>query len=44
VVRVPEWTNDAWMEECPVSDAVDAFDGWHPAVTEMVGATDVGAR
>ena len=44
VVRVPKWTNDEWMEECAVSDAVDAFDGWHPAVTEMVGATDVGAR
>jgi salicylate hydroxylase len=44
VVRVPEWTNDAWMEECAVSDAVDAFAGWHPAVTEMVGATDVAAR
>jgi salicylate hydroxylase len=44
VVRVREWTNEAWMEECPVSDAVDAFAGWHPAVTEMVGATDVGAR
>ena len=44
VVRVPEWTNDAWMEECTVSEAVDAYAGWHPAVTEMVGATDVGAR
>ena len=44
VVRVPEWTNEAWMEPCAVSDAVDAFAGWHPAVTEMVGATDVGAR
>ena len=32
------------MEECAVSDAVDAFAGWHPAVTEMVGATHVGAR
>ena len=44
VVRAPEWQNDAWMEECAISDAVDAFAGWHPAVTEMVGATDVGAR
>jgi salicylate hydroxylase len=44
VVRAPEWTNDAWMEECPVSDAVDAFAGWHPAVTEMVGAPEAGAR
>ena len=44
VVRVPEWTNEAWMEECAVSDAVDAYAGWHPAVTEMVGGTDVGTR
>ena len=44
VVRAPEWTNEAWMEHCAVSDAVDAFAGWHPAVTEMVGATDVGTR
>jgi salicylate hydroxylase len=44
VVRVPEWTNETWMEECDVGDAVDAFAGWHPAVTEMVGATPVGAR
>ena len=32
------------MEPCAVADAVDAFAGWHPAVTEMVGATDDGAR
>jgi salicylate hydroxylase len=32
------------MEECETGDAVDAFAGWHPAVTEMVGATEVGAR
>ena len=44
VVRVPEWTKVTWMEECAVSDAVDAFAGWHPAVTEMVGSTNVGAR
>jgi len=44
VVRAPEWTADTWMEECEVSDARDAYEGWHPAVTEMVGATDVGAR
>jgi salicylate hydroxylase len=44
VVRVPEWTNTTWMEECAASDAVDAFAGWHPAVTEMLGATNVGAR
>ena len=44
VVRVPEWTADTWMEACEVNDAVQAYEGWHPAVTEMVGATNVGAR
>ena len=44
VVRVPEWTNAAWMEECAVGDVVDAFAGWHPAVTEMVGAIKAGVR
>src|SRR3954471_3965023 len=44
VVRVADWTSETWMEPGAVSDAVDAFAGWHPAVTEMVGATDVGGR
>jgi salicylate hydroxylase len=44
VVRVPEWTSETWMEHCAVDDAVDAFTGWHPAATEMVGATPVGTR
>jgi salicylate hydroxylase len=44
VVRVRKWTNPAWMEECAVADAVEAFAGWHPAVTDMIGATNVGAR
>ena len=44
VVRVPEWTNEAWMEKCPISDAVDAYAGWHPAVAEMVSAPNSGAR
>jgi salicylate hydroxylase len=44
VVRVAEWTKAAWMEECAVTDAVDAFAGWHLAVTEMVGATKAGTR
>ena len=44
VVRVPQWKSEAWMEPCATSDVVDAFAGWHPAVTEMVGATEAGAR
>ncbi len=27
VVRVPQWANEAWMEECATRDAVDAFAG-----------------
>jgi salicylate hydroxylase len=38
VVRQARWTAEAWSEQCRVEDAVAAFDGWHPAVTEMVGA------
>jgi salicylate hydroxylase len=44
VVRVDAWTAEGWMEPCPVQDVLDAFAGWHPAVTEMVGATEEGAR
>jgi salicylate hydroxylase len=44
VVRAREWTSQSWMEECAVGDVVDAFARWHPAVTEMIGATGVGAR
>jgi salicylate hydroxylase len=44
VVRVAEWTNSAWMEPCAVSDALDAFEDWHPAVREMIGGTTEGAR
>jgi salicylate hydroxylase len=38
VVDQPEWTETSWKVGAEVQEAVDAFDGWHPAVTEMVGA------
>jgi salicylate hydroxylase len=44
VVRQAAWTSDAWNEPCAVADALAAYDGWHPAVTEMVGATAEGSR
>ncbi len=44
VVRASEWTNETWMESCPVRDVIDAFAGWHPAVTEMVSGTGAGER
>lgn len=37
VVDQPEWTESTWKAEAKVQEAVDAFDGWHPAVTEMIG-------
>jgi salicylate hydroxylase len=44
VVRTPRWTAERWMEQCDPADAVGAYAGWHPAVTEMVGAAPEGAR
>lgn len=35
-----EWTKTTWREPCDVDEAVNAFTGWHPAVTEMVGAVE----
>jgi salicylate hydroxylase len=44
VVRQAEWTGAGWNEPCAVADAVSAYAGWHPAVTEMVGAVSEGSR
>jgi len=44
VVRQAAWTSAAWNEPCAIADALAAYAGWHPAVTEMVGATDEGSR
>lgn len=38
VVDRQEWTEPAWKVPAEVHEAVAAFEGWHPAVTEMVGA------
>jgi salicylate hydroxylase len=44
VVRQAEWTSETWNEPCDVADALAGFDGWHAAVTEMVGAVPEGSR
>jgi salicylate hydroxylase len=44
VVRQATWTSPAWNEPCDVGEALAAYDGWHPAVTEMVGAVPEGSR
>ena len=43
-MRQAAWTSAAWNEPCAIADALAAYAGWHPAVTEMVGATDEGSR
>jgi salicylate hydroxylase len=44
VVRQAEWTSPGWNEACDVGDALAAYEGWHPAATEMVGAVAEGSR
>jgi salicylate hydroxylase len=34
------WTESAWKTEATVEEALAAFEGWHPAVREMVGAVE----
>lgn len=40
VVPRLQWNEPTWRVPCDVSEAVDAFSTWHPAVTEMVGAVE----
>lgn len=40
VVDREEWTETMWKVEAEVQEALDAFEGWHPAITEMVGAVE----
>ena len=44
VVRQAAWTSPGWNEACDVGEALAAYEGWHPAVTEMVGAVAEGSR
>jgi salicylate hydroxylase len=44
VVRQAAWTSPTWNEPCDVAEALAAYEGWHPAVTEMVGAVPAGSR
>ncbi|WP_214404425.1 FAD-dependent monooxygenase [Pseudonocardia lacus] len=37
------WTAPTWREPCAAADGVARFAGWHPAVTEMIGAVEVEA-
>ena len=38
------WTAPAWMEPAEPGAHLEAFAGWHPAVTEMIGAVPQSPR
>ncbi len=38
------WTAPAWMEPAAPGAHLEAFAGWHPAVTEMIGAAPQSPR
>jgi salicylate hydroxylase len=40
----PQWTAPAWMEPAEPGAHLNAFDGWHPAVTELIGAVPQSPR
>jgi salicylate hydroxylase len=45
VIEGPEeWTGPAWMEAAEPGAHLAAFAGWHPAVTEMLGAVPQSPR
>ena len=45
VIDTPErWTAPAWMEAAESGANLEAFAGWHPAVTEMIGAAPQSPR
>jgi salicylate hydroxylase len=38
------WPGPDWMRPAPPEEIVGAFDGWHPAVTEMISETSIHRR
>ncbi|QGF23199.1 FAD-dependent monooxygenase [Raineyella fluvialis] len=45
VTRTPaRWTAPEWVVPAEDREKFAAFEGWHPAVTEMIGAVEVGQR
>jgi salicylate hydroxylase len=40
----PRWTAPGWLEEAPPGAHLEAFAGWHPAVTEMLAAVPQSPR
>jgi salicylate hydroxylase len=39
-----EWRIESWTERGEVADALREFDGWHPQVNAIIGATEITNR
>ena len=40
IVEQESWTRESWTEQAPVSEVLDAFEGWHPQVRSILGAAE----
>jgi salicylate hydroxylase len=40
VVEQETWTRESWTDRGDVTDALAAFEGWHPQVRDILGAVD----
>lgn len=36
IVERDEWTSESWTEQGTKEEVLDAFDGWHPVVTNLI--------
>ena len=39
-VETDSWTGESWTEECDRSEVLEAFEGWHDPLLELIGAAD----
>jgi salicylate hydroxylase len=40
IVEQDAWTRESWTDRGEVTDALRAFEGWHPQVSDILGAVD----
>lgn len=40
IVEQDSWTCESWTEQAPLTDVLDAFEGWHPQVLSIIGAAE----
>jgi 2-polyprenyl-6-methoxyphenol hydroxylase-like FAD-dependent oxidoreductase len=40
IVERDSWTRESWTEPAPLSEVLDAFEGWHPQVRAILAAAE----